>query len=251
MWKSGLQFCVNCFSSRFFNNSFYFYIYLTNWIKWLRFLYNRGTLLLSGLRVDLGFELTFMCMIWRLAFREPLITNIMWRNLIVQVKHILFYIETCWNHHWIGNLRNFRSYYLTIFNSPLQALYQVIVLLVLNFGGESILRNQDSRTRTLQVKNTIIFNAFVLCQVRTCQRKYEIFGWFLQQWSPFLLLYDWGLSMLNGLVPSSFSHLARSLTLCLDWWKEMKWVKWNGIIVRDLLLGLFRKMKCNGTWLNA
>ncbi|PNY01826.1 calcium-transporting ATPase plasma membrane-type-like protein, partial [Trifolium pratense] len=59
--------------------------------------------------------------------REPLITNIMWRNLFVQ------------------------------------ALYQVIVLLVLNFGGESILR-QDSRTHTLQVKNTLIFNAFVLCQ---------------------------------------------------------------------------------------
>ncbi|XP_045807063.1 calcium-transporting ATPase 9, plasma membrane-type-like isoform X2 [Trifolium pratense] len=60
--------------------------------------------------------------------REPLITNIMWRNLFVQ------------------------------------ALYQVIVLLVLNFGGESILR-QDSRTHTLQVKNTLIFNAFVLCQI--------------------------------------------------------------------------------------
>ncbi|KAL2332555.1 hypothetical protein Fmac_020136 [Flemingia macrophylla] len=62
--------------------------------------------------------------------REPLITNVMWRNLTVQ------------------------------------ALYQVAVLLVLNFGGESILRNdQDSRTHTIQVKNTLIFNAFVFCQI--------------------------------------------------------------------------------------
>ncbi|CAK8535562.1 unnamed protein product [Lathyrus sativus] len=60
--------------------------------------------------------------------REPLITNVMWRNLFVQ------------------------------------ALYQVIVLLVLNFGGESILR-QDTRTHTLEVKNTIIFNTFVMCQI--------------------------------------------------------------------------------------
>ncbi|CAL0332120.1 unnamed protein product [Lupinus luteus] len=61
--------------------------------------------------------------------REPLITNIMWRNLIVQ------------------------------------ALYQVVVLLVLNFGGESILSNQRSKTQTMQVKNTLIFNTFVLCQI--------------------------------------------------------------------------------------
>ncbi|PNX75972.1 calcium-transporting ATPase plasma membrane-type-like protein, partial [Trifolium pratense] len=60
--------------------------------------------------------------------REPLITNIMWRNLIVQ------------------------------------ALYQVVVLLVLNFAGESILPKQDTRAHDFQVKNTLIFNAFVMCQ---------------------------------------------------------------------------------------
>ncbi|KAL2578332.1 hypothetical protein AAZV13_15G001100 [Glycine max] len=54
--------------------------------------------------------------------REPLITNVMWRNLGVQ------------------------------------ALYQVTVLLVLNFGGESILRNdQDSVAHTIQIFNE--FNA--------------------------------------------------------------------------------------------
>ncbi|KAJ8632820.1 hypothetical protein MRB53_026156 [Persea americana] len=54
---------------------------------------------------------------------EPLITNIMWRNLIAQ------------------------------------ALYQVAVLLILQFRGRSIF-GVDER-----IKDTLIFNTFVLCQV--------------------------------------------------------------------------------------
>ncbi|RDX88043.1 Calcium-transporting ATPase 9, plasma membrane-type, partial [Mucuna pruriens] len=61
--------------------------------------------------------------------REPLITNIMWRNLFVQ------------------------------------AVYQIAILLVLNFCSESILPNQATRADAFQVKNTLIFNAFVLCQI--------------------------------------------------------------------------------------
>lgn len=62
--------------------------------------------------------------------REPLITNIMWRNLLIQ------------------------------------ALYQVIVLLILNFRGRSILHlEHETVDRANLVKNTLIFNAFVLCQV--------------------------------------------------------------------------------------
>ncbi|XP_030551279.1 calcium-transporting ATPase 9, plasma membrane-type-like isoform X2 [Rhodamnia argentea] len=62
--------------------------------------------------------------------REPLITNIMWRNLIIQ------------------------------------AFYQVCVLLVLNFSGKSILKLNDGTThRATMVKNSVIFNAFVLCQI--------------------------------------------------------------------------------------
>uniref|UniRef100_A0A0A0K7J1 Calcium-transporting ATPase n=1 Tax=Cucumis sativus TaxID=3659 RepID=A0A0A0K7J1_CUCSA len=62
--------------------------------------------------------------------REPLITNIMWRNLIVQ------------------------------------ALYQVAVLLVLNFYAIDILQlDNDSKDHAFTVKNTVIFNAFVLCQI--------------------------------------------------------------------------------------
>ncbi|KAJ1409990.1 P-type ATPase [Sesbania bispinosa] len=61
--------------------------------------------------------------------REPLITNIMWRNLFIQ------------------------------------AVYQIIVLLVLNFCDESLLPKQDTRAHAFQVKNTLIFNAFVMCQI--------------------------------------------------------------------------------------
>ncbi|XVF63030.1 hypothetical protein PTKIN_Ptkin09bG0056000 [Pterospermum kingtungense] len=54
---------------------------------------------------------------------EPLITNIMWRNLLAQ------------------------------------ALYQIVVLLTLQFSGESIFGVTE------KVNDTLIFNTFVLCQV--------------------------------------------------------------------------------------
>ena len=54
---------------------------------------------------------------------EPLITNIMWRNLFAQ------------------------------------ALYQIIILLTLQFKGESIFGVTE------KVNDTLIFNTFVLCQV--------------------------------------------------------------------------------------
>ncbi|KAJ3707985.1 hypothetical protein LUZ61_011690 [Rhynchospora tenuis] len=62
--------------------------------------------------------------------REPLITNIMWRNLVIQ------------------------------------ALFQVAVLLTLNFKGRSLLQlNNHPMTEANKIKNTFIFNTFVLCQV--------------------------------------------------------------------------------------
>ncbi|KAG7582787.1 Cation-transporting P-type ATPase N-terminal [Arabidopsis suecica] len=62
--------------------------------------------------------------------REPLITNIMWRNLLVQ------------------------------------SFYQVAVLLVLNFAGLRILGlNHENHAHAVEVKNTMIFNAFVMCQI--------------------------------------------------------------------------------------
>ncbi|KAL7600509.1 hypothetical protein Lser_V15G23628 [Lactuca serriola] len=62
--------------------------------------------------------------------REPLITNIMWRNLLIQ------------------------------------ALYQVTVLLVLNFDGKRILHlDHESEEDAKKKKNTLIFNAFVFSQI--------------------------------------------------------------------------------------
>ncbi|XP_024966655.1 calcium-transporting ATPase 8, plasma membrane-type-like [Cynara cardunculus var. scolymus] len=62
--------------------------------------------------------------------REPLITNIMWRNLLIQ------------------------------------AFYQVSVLLVLNFRGRQLLHSEhDPAEHAIKEKNTLIFNAFVLAQV--------------------------------------------------------------------------------------
>ncbi|BBN05447.1 P-type Ca2+ transporter type 2C [Marchantia polymorpha subsp. ruderalis] len=69
--------------------------------------------------------------------KEPLITNIMWRNLFGQ------------------------------------AFYQITVLLVLDFAGEGILnlnytgvsRSNDEETKNDEVRKTIIFNAFVFCQI--------------------------------------------------------------------------------------
>lgn len=62
--------------------------------------------------------------------REPLVTNIMWRNLFIQ------------------------------------AVYQVAVLLTLNFRGRDLLHlTKDTLEHSSKVKNSFIFNTFVLCQV--------------------------------------------------------------------------------------
>ncbi|KAJ3676858.1 hypothetical protein LUZ60_002582 [Juncus effusus] len=62
--------------------------------------------------------------------REPLITNIMWRNLLIQ------------------------------------AIYQIVILLVFNFGGKSILNlSNSSQEHAEKEKNSFIFNTFVLCQI--------------------------------------------------------------------------------------
>lgn len=48
----------------------------------------------------------------------------------------------------------------------LQAIYQILILLVFQFHGESILNLKDDGTgHANKVKNTLIFNGFVFCQV--------------------------------------------------------------------------------------
>ncbi|KAJ7555663.1 hypothetical protein O6H91_05G049200 [Diphasiastrum complanatum] len=61
--------------------------------------------------------------------RQPLITNVMWRNI--------------WG----------------------QAIYQLVILLTIYFRGDDVLRlKSDSQNRHMQ-KNTMVFNSFVFCQL--------------------------------------------------------------------------------------
>ena len=54
----------------------------------------------------------------------------------------------------------------TIMFMGLQALYQVSILLILNFTGSHFsLLKQGSVEYQNKLKNTLIFNAFVFCQV--------------------------------------------------------------------------------------
>ncbi|KAF8389408.1 hypothetical protein HHK36_026103 [Tetracentron sinense] len=87
------------------------------------------------------------------------------------------------------------------------ALYQVSVLLVLNFRGRSILHlEHDSNEHANKVKNTLIFNAFVLCQVIII----EFLGKFTKtvrlSWKFWLVsiaigFISWPLAILGKLIP--------------------------------------------------
>ncbi|XLS47888.1 hypothetical protein HN51_022246 [Arachis hypogaea] len=52
-------------------------------------------------------------------------------------------------------------------NLIIQAIYQVTILLILNFGWQSMNLGDDQyfKSHSLQVKNTLIFNTFILCQI--------------------------------------------------------------------------------------
>lgn len=67
-------------------------------------------------------------------------------------------------HNFELSLIYFFRYVLT-FTLP-QAVFQVAVLLTLNFRGRNLLHlTQDTVDHSSKVKNTVIFNTFVLCQV--------------------------------------------------------------------------------------
>ncbi|GMN55248.1 hypothetical protein TIFTF001_024359 [Ficus carica] len=71
--------------------------------------------------------------------------------------------KTSYNKYYVEKLAD-PGYYFSSFTTP--ALYQVSVLLVLNFRGKSLLNlEHDDPTHANKVKNTLIFNAFVLCQI--------------------------------------------------------------------------------------
>jgi hypothetical protein len=52
----------------------------------------------------------------------------------------------------------------------LQAVYQIVVLLVFNFDGQRIFHlHNESQEHADKIKNTFVFNAFVFCQVRSLE----------------------------------------------------------------------------------
>jgi len=56
----------------------------------------------------------------------------------------------------------------------LQALYQIVILLGLNFGGSKIsLLTEGDQAYQSKLKNTLIFNSFVLCQVSSASHYVE------------------------------------------------------------------------------
>ncbi|KAH0896549.1 hypothetical protein HID58_046117 [Brassica napus] len=113
--------------------------------------------------------------------KEPLITNIMWRNLLIQ------------------------------------AIYQVSVLLVLNFRGISILGlEHEVPTHATRVKNTIIFNAFVICQVIIVEFLGKFASTTKLNWQQWLIcvgigVISWPLALVGKFIPVSKTPLSNKL----------------------------------------
>jgi hypothetical protein len=82
-----------------------------------------------------------------------------------------------------------------------QAIYQVIILLVLNYSGIKILKLSGTHDQQMLVKNTIIFNAFVFCQV-------SMFLSFLQ-----LKTFPAGIPFIPAF-PELFSNLTSCIFFC-------------------------------------
>ncbi|KAJ6731972.1 CATION TRANSPORTING ATPASE [Salix purpurea] len=114
--------------------------------------------------------------------REPLITNIMWRNLLVQ------------------------------------AAYQVTVLLILNFRGKSILGlERETPQHAIEVNNTLIFNAFVLCQVIIVEFVGKFTSTVKLNWKQWLIsivigFIGWPLAALAKLIPVPRTPLHKFFT---------------------------------------
>ncbi|KAG5008585.1 hypothetical protein JHK87_017100 [Glycine soja] len=81
------------------------------------------------------------------------------RQLHALMDHLGFELNTRFNYDLIFGFQriSYNKYHVEKLDRT--------VLLVLNFCGESILPKQDTKADAFQVKNTLIFNAFVLCQI--------------------------------------------------------------------------------------
>ncbi len=111
---------------------------------------------------------------------EPLISNVMWRNIFGQV--IPFFFLACNSSLLSGFVFSKSSdiretWHISAFDHKsfvpvltswlgLQVVYQIIVFMTFNFAGKKILKLSGTSDEQTLMNNTVIFNAFVFCQVR-------------------------------------------------------------------------------------
>ncbi|KAG0598160.1 hypothetical protein M758_12G051300 [Ceratodon purpureus] len=116
---------------------------------------------------------------------EPLITNIMWRNIFGQ------------------------------------AAYQITVLLILTYRGIEILDLKGSHEEMVLERNTIIFNAFVFCQIfnEVNARRPEKFNVFEGIHRNFLFLGIIGITIFfQAIIVTFLNAFADTTMLHIKWW---------------------------------
>ena len=117
--------------------------------------------------------------------KEPLITNIMWRNIFGQ------------------------------------AIFQIVILLTLTYRGIQILHLKGTHAEQVLERNTIIFNAFVLCQVfnEINARRPEKFNVFQGIHRNFLFIAIMVITIfLQVMIVTFLNNFANTTKLPVKWW---------------------------------
>jgi Ca2+-transporting ATPase len=116
---------------------------------------------------------------------EPLITNIMWRNIFGQ------------------------------------AIYQIVVLLILTYRGIKLLGLKGTHEEQVLERNTIIFNAFVFCQIfnEINARRPESFNVFQGIHRNYLFVSIIGITVFFQVIIVTFlNKFAETTDLAIKWW---------------------------------
>ncbi|KAG0600760.1 hypothetical protein M758_11G058600 [Ceratodon purpureus] len=117
--------------------------------------------------------------------KEPLITNWMWRNIFGQ------------------------------------AVYQIVVLLILTYRGIEILGLKGTHEQQVLERNTIIFNAFVFCQLfnEINARRPETFNVFQGIYKNYLFMAIIGITIFFQVIIVTFlNDFANTTMLAIKWW---------------------------------
>ncbi|XP_024360514.1 calcium-transporting ATPase 8, plasma membrane-type [Physcomitrium patens] len=117
--------------------------------------------------------------------KEPLITNTMWRNIFGQ------------------------------------ALYQIVVLLILTYRGIEILGLKGTEDEMVLERNTIIFNAFVFCQIfnEINARRPESFNVFQGIHKNFLFVGIIAVTIFfQAIIVTFLNNFADTTMLTIKWW---------------------------------